>query len=65
MIWPDVCLDDPSPTDFFNKPEIKDKLHVRLNITYIQCNDIINMNYKFSDSLQIYNSTLLNSGLRI
>lgn len=64
-IWPDACLDDPFPTDFFNKIEIKEKLHIRTNITYVQCNDFIEQNYKISDSLQIYKDTLLKSGIRI
>jgi carboxypeptidase C (cathepsin A) len=64
-VWPEACIDDPFPTAFFNKDEIKEKLHVRKEITYKECNDLINQNYKFSDSLQIYNNTLLNSGLRI
>ena len=64
-LWPDACLDDPFPSDFFNKIETKEKLHVRTNITYVQCNDFINQNYKFSDSLQIYKDTLLTSGIRI
>jgi len=64
-IWPDGCLDDPFPNDFFNKDSTKEKLNVRKEITYEQCNAYINMNYKFSDSLKIYNDTLLNSGLRL
>lgn len=64
-IWPDGCLDDPYPTDFFNLEETKEKLHVRKSIQYVQCNDYININYEFSDSLNIYRNTLLNSGIRI
>lgn len=64
-LWPDGCIDDPFPTEFFNKEEIKKKLNVRTNITYLQCNDFINGNYTFGDSLNTYNKTLLNSGLRI
>ena len=64
-IWPDGCADDPFPTEFFNRLEIKNKLHVRTNITYVQCNNYINGNYTFGDSLKSYNNTLLNSGIRI
>ena len=64
-LWPDGCLDDPFPTEFFNKAETKTKLNVRTSITYVQCNENINTNYTFGDSLQVYNRTLLNSGIRI
>jgi len=64
-LWPDFCADDPFPTEFFNKAETKNKLHVRTNITYVQCNNYINGNYTLGDSLKSYNNTLLNSGIRI
>ena len=64
-IWPDSCADDPFPSDFFNNNQTKIKLHVRTNITYLQCNNDINSNYTFGESLKVYNNTLLNSGIRI
>lgn len=64
-LWPDGCADDAFPTDFFNKIETKNKLHVRTNITYVQCNNYINGNYTFGDSIKSYKNTLLNSGIRI
>lgn len=64
-LWPDGCADDPFPTEFFNKLETKNKLHVRTNITYVQCNNNINSNYTFGDSINSYKNTLLNSGIRI
>lgn len=64
-LWPDGCADDPFPTQFFNKLETKNKLNVRTNISYVQCNNYINGNYTFGDSLKSYNNTLLNSGIRI
>jgi carboxypeptidase C (cathepsin A) len=64
-LWPDFCLPDPFPTDFFNRLETKNKLHVRTNITYATCNKFINGNYTMGDSLKTYNNTLLKSELRI
>lgn len=64
-VWPDGCADDPYPTEFFNSEATKEKMHVRKDITYVQCNNYINSHYKFSDSLGIYHNTLIHSGLRL
>lgn len=65
-IWPDGCKEDPYPTQWFNKAEVKKALHVREDITYVQCNGFINENYVWSDqaSLPIY-PRLMEAGLRV
>jgi serine carboxypeptidase-like clade 1 len=58
-IWPSPCAEDIYPTNFFNVPDNKDKLHVRTNIIYADCNGDINGNYTFGESFAIYRDILL------
>jgi carboxypeptidase C (cathepsin A) len=58
-IWPEPCAADPNPTNFFNLHPNKEKLHVRTNITYEECNAGVSGNYTFGESFAIYRDILL------
>jgi carboxypeptidase C (cathepsin A) len=57
-VLPADCLDDPYPTEFFNKPEIQELLHVRKG-KWDLCNDHVHSIYKIGDSFSIYKDKLL------
>jgi carboxypeptidase C (cathepsin A) len=57
-VMPAECLDDPYPIEFFNNPEVQDKLHVRKG-KWDLCSDHVHQIYKIGDSFSIYKDKLL------
>ena len=60
------CYDDSQITQYFNRKEVKEALHVNTDITWAICSDDVNKRYKRQNKGSIWAyPTLIESGIRI
>jgi serine carboxypeptidase-like clade I len=65
-IWPDGCMEDKNIENYLNNNTVKSLLHVRGDLNWTQCNDLINGNYTMGNaSLDIYQDVLTKTDLRV